>query len=106
MAQVVVVFMTLHLHNRSIKMTPGVCFHHPKRHRLNTKSLTQKQPVTIATLVLRRRGRRILVWFKSKISLRSSNHPNVLIPPLTINYTIPWPLATINHMTTAARLNL
>lgn len=27
-------------------------------------------------------------------------------PPLTINYTIPWPLATINHMTTAARLNL
>lgn len=26
--------------------------------------------------------------------------------PLTINYTIPWPLATINHMTTAARLNL
>lgn len=50
MAQVVVVFMTLHLHNRSIKMTPGVCFHHLKRHRLNTKSLTQKQPVTIATL--------------------------------------------------------
>lgn len=47
-------------------------------------------------------------WFEGKISLRGSNHPNVLTPPTatTINYTIAWPPSTINHMTTTSRLNL
>lgn len=69
MAQVVVVFMTLHLHNRSIKMTPGVCFHHLKRHRLNTKSLTQKQPVTIATLCWGGEGEEY--WFGLRVRFPS-----------------------------------
>lgn len=42
-------------------------------------------------IMVRRRWKRILDWFKNKISLRSSNHPNVLIPPP--HHKLHYPLA-------------